>query len=147
MGHNVGAKAESAVEKSKKVKPSERTPEQILADIRRNLSSGLAVTPQDQRWLLVEYDKNTGALLGACDVAAVLGDKIADLKALISQLRAEGARQDAVIAELQAKLEEFRAVYEQENRRTTLQVDTLAPVPEILVEQVINDPTLAGSAE
>lgn len=120
MGHNVGAKAESAVEKSKKVKASERTPEQIIADIRRNFAAGLAVPPDDQKFLLGEYER----------VHLTLAEAIATnttLKQALESIRTENL-------ELTAKVEEFRAVYEQENRRTTLQVDTFSEVRGALAE-------------
>ena len=56
MGKNVGTVAAEAVKKSEKVKASERTGEQVLADIRRNLAAHLAVTPNDVRFLLAQYD-------------------------------------------------------------------------------------------
>jgi hypothetical protein len=56
MGKNVGAVAAQAVQKSEKVKTAERTGDQILADVRRNLGARLAVTPDDVRFLLAQYD-------------------------------------------------------------------------------------------
>jgi len=102
MGKNVGEVAAQAVKKSEKVKASERTGDQILLDIRRNIAAHLAVTPDDVRFLLSQYDK--AALI--IDIA-VKNDIL----------------KTAEIAALEAKIEEFRSVYEQENRRTTLRVD------------------------
>jgi len=48
--------SKTAEKSQTKVSPSERTPEQRFADIRRNLAGKLAVTPDDQRFLLAEYD-------------------------------------------------------------------------------------------
>ena len=48
--------AMKAVAKSESSKKAERTPEQRLKDIRLNLAARLAVTPEDQRWLLEQYD-------------------------------------------------------------------------------------------
>ena len=56
MGHSVGTAADNAVKKSNKQKQEERTPEQIFKDIRSNLDSKLAVTPDDVRFLLEQYD-------------------------------------------------------------------------------------------
>lgn len=57
MGHSVGKAAENAVQRGAYKKEVERTPEQILKDIRRNLDARLAVTPDDVRFLLAQYDK------------------------------------------------------------------------------------------
>lgn len=62
MGHNVGNQAERSVQKSKKVALKDRTPEQILKEIRSNLASRNAVTPDDQRFLLAAYDTAIGDL-------------------------------------------------------------------------------------
>jgi hypothetical protein len=56
MGHNVGEAAARSVRKSEKTKLAERTPEQILKDIRNNLAAKLAVTPGDTQFLLDSYD-------------------------------------------------------------------------------------------
>jgi len=56
MGHNVGKAAENAVNKSNKQKLADRTPEQIISGIRNNLNSKLAVTGDDTRFLLAQYD-------------------------------------------------------------------------------------------
>lgn len=42
----------------------ERTPEKIISDIRNHLDSKLAVTPDDVRFLLGEYDRLNTELLG-----------------------------------------------------------------------------------
>lgn len=65
MGHSVGKAAENAVNRSapKKAK-EERSVEEVIKDIRNNLAAKLAVTPEDVRALLAEYDKvvtGTGA--------------------------------------------------------------------------------------
>ena len=56
MGRSVGDMAANAVARGSKKKPEDRTPEQILKDIRTNLAAKLAVTPDDQRFLLGRYD-------------------------------------------------------------------------------------------
>ena len=112
MGHSVSKAADNAVKKGEKTKTADRTPEQIIADIRRNLASNLAVTPDDQRFLLVQYDQEYAAVLH-------LGAAVAGLSK-----RAEAA--EALVVELRAKNEEFRSVYEAENSSQTLKVETLA---------------------
>jgi hypothetical protein len=64
MGHNVGKAAENAVNKSNKQKLADRTPEQIISGIRNNLNSKLAVTGDDTRFLLAQYDAATVKLVG-----------------------------------------------------------------------------------
>lgn len=62
MGRSVGDMAANAVARGSKKKPEDRTPEQILKDIRTNLAAKLAVTPDDQRFLLAKYDEVRAAL-------------------------------------------------------------------------------------
>ena len=113
MGHSVSKAADNAVEKSKKVKASDRTPELVLADIRRNFIAGLAVTPEDQRWLLAQYD----AL-----VEKDLDGQIGYMQVRITQLVEENTQ-------LTTKLQEFRDVYEQENRSTVVKVERVLGEP------------------
>ena len=113
MGHSVSKAADNAVEKSKKVKASDRTPEQVLADIRRNFIAGLAVTPEDQRWLLAQYD----AL-----VEKDLEGQVDYMQVRITQLVEENTQ-------LTTKLQEFRDVYEQENRSTVVKVERVLGEP------------------
>jgi uncharacterized protein Yka (UPF0111/DUF47 family) len=51
------AAAQKAVERGQQKAKVERTTEQIIRDIRNHLDSSLAVTPNDVRALLAEYDK------------------------------------------------------------------------------------------
>lgn len=108
MGHSVGKAAENAVKKSEK-KSSERNPLEIIADIRKNLASGLGVTPDDQRFLLQKYD----------DVHALMNQSTRFLQESTESLKTAYAEIDS----LKAKLEEFRSVYEAENRSQTLKVE------------------------
>ena len=62
MAHSVAEQAARSVKKSEKMKLLERTPEQIIKDIRMNLNAKLAVTPDDVRFLLAKYDELSGAL-------------------------------------------------------------------------------------
>jgi hypothetical protein len=57
MGHSVGDAAKRSTERGERKSAAARTDEQIIADIRRNLDAKLAVTPDDQRFLLAAYDK------------------------------------------------------------------------------------------
>jgi len=72
MGHNVGKAADNAVQRSAVKKASERTSDQILLDIRRNLDAKLAVTPDDVRFLLAEYDREHMAVLHLGESTAAL---------------------------------------------------------------------------
>ena|SRR5271165_2468852 len=98
--------ASKTAEKSQKKESGQRTPEIILADIRKNFSSGLAVTPEDQRFLLAVYDT-------AIAEATSLGVRLGKVEKQLDE--ALGVNLD-----LQAKNEEFRRVYEIENRNSTL---------------------------
>ena len=113
MGHSVSKAANNAVEKSKKVKAADRTDLQIIADMRRNFAAGLAVTPEDQRWLLAQYD----AL-----VEKDLDGQIGYMQVRITQLVEENTQ-------LTTKLQEFRDVYEQENRSTVVKVERVLGEP------------------
>lgn len=62
MGRSVGDAAAQAVARSKKKEVVDRTPEQIIRDIRNNLDAKLAVTPLDVRFLLERYNEARAAL-------------------------------------------------------------------------------------
>ena len=113
MGHSVSKAANNAVEKSKKVKAADRTDLQIIADMRRNFAAGLAVTADDQKWLLAQYD----AL-----VEKDLDGQIGYMQVRITQLVEENTQ-------LTTKLQEFRDVYEQENRSTVVKVERVLGEP------------------
>jgi len=108
----MSGKAKTAEKRSKKSpKVETRTPEQIISDIRKNAPAGLAVTSADIVLLLQGYDQ-AHALLK--QTAELLQSATASIQAL-----------DAQVKDLQAKNEEFRAVYEQENRRDTLTIEVI----------------------
>lgn len=109
MGHNVGTAAANAVKRSERVKSSERANEQILKDIRGNIAAKLFVTPTDQKWLLEQYDA-AATMIGAQHTL------ILEKLQIIST-------QDDTITSLQAQIEQFRSVYEQENRSTSVKVE------------------------
>lgn len=56
MGRSVSEVAARAVQRSERVTGSDRTNEQIFRDIRFNLNAHLAVTSDDVRFLLAQYD-------------------------------------------------------------------------------------------
>ena len=56
MAHSVSEAAARAVKNSQRAVTETRSPEQILKDIRSNLNQKLFVTPNDQRFLLEQYD-------------------------------------------------------------------------------------------
>lgn len=74
MGHTVGEQAGRSVKKSEKTRLLERTPEQIIKDIRNNLSAKLAVTPDDVKFLLGKYDE--AVTLGEALVASKWVDAV-----------------------------------------------------------------------
>lgn len=101
MGHNVGKAAENAVNRSNAKSREERTPEKILSDIRKNLDARWAVTPDDQRFLLQQHD---------------IWVQLANLRQEVAnQLAADLAAAQIKIKNLEAQIEQFRTVYEQEN--------------------------------
>jgi len=121
--------ARKAVEKSQSKGKVERTPEEVIEQIRRNFAANLAVTPDDQKFLLAQYDTATGSAAGLQDAVEVFKEQIAVLT---------------------AKNEELRAVYEQENRSATLQVDVFEPSTPAHIGDVVEPLGLVietGSAE
>ena len=102
--------ARKAVEKSERKAGVERTPDQILADIRKNFAAGLAVTPADQKFLLSAYD-------AAIEIAAAKDITIAELTKGIEL-------SNATITTITSQNEEFRKVYELENRNISLDIET-----------------------
>jgi len=106
MGHNP---ANRDVKKSERKQAEEkRTPADIIKGIRGNLAAHLAVTPNDISFLLISF------------VGQQLANTILDGD--LKQARETVALQAAHIADLEAKIEEFRSVYEQENRSTTVEI-------------------------
>ena len=117
MGHTVGDQAGIAVRKGQKQRLEDRTPEEILKQIRNNLAARLAVTPDDQRFLLLQYDTTTGSLVAANEVGR-------HLIAQVENLTKQNNDQNAQIQKLVEENDQFRAVYEQENRKQLLSVET-----------------------
>ena len=110
MGHNVGDQANRAVKKSeKKAAAALRTPEERLAAIRGSLAAKLFVTPDDQRFLLIIYDQ------AISDLAWASGE--------LRNAKTAWEIAESEIITLRAQVEQFRTVYEQENRSTTVKVE------------------------
>ena len=89
MSHSVAEAAARAVKNSAKGAALERGPEQILKDIRNNLNSRLAVTSDDIRFLLAQYDA----------AIAEISDRN-DADARVRQLAAESAEVQPGAAEV-----------------------------------------------
>jgi len=107
MGHNPNKIVKT---KERKQVLETRSPKDIITGIRGNLAAHLSVTPGDIAFLLKEFDVATAAVeqLGASSVSLFR--------------RAERAEQQVHI--LQAKVDEFRAVYDAENRSVTVAVSS-----------------------
>jgi hypothetical protein len=83
MAHSVSETAARAVKNSQKVVAEKRTPEQIIADIRKNLAAKLFVTPDDQRFLLAQYDAQQIVIMdlnAQLSAMAALQDEITNLR-------------------------------------------------------------------
>lgn len=114
MAHSVGEQAARAVKNSeKKSAAALRTPEERMAAIRGSVAAKLYIIPDDIQFLLERF---TQACFDNVDLQIKCGEALS--------LNASQATQ---IAELQAKVEEFRAVYEQENRNMALKVERIMP--------------------
>lgn len=119
MGHNVGTAADRAVKKSEQRGKiiSERTPEERLTAIRRNLEAGLFNPPVEQKFLLDQHDHQIGV--------------IADLQRKRDELQ---DRYDLALEQI----EQFRAVYEQENRSTVVKVERVPALEPELVDHDVH---------
>jgi hypothetical protein len=131
MGHNVGDQANRAVKKSeKKSADALRTPEERLSAIRSSLAAKLFVTPDDVRFLLGLYDGRMEFI-----------DQV--VNPALETTRHDCDNFAHQVVELQAKLDEFRTVYEQENRSTTVTVERVLPESVYNALTAIEDPTVA----
>lgn len=103
MAHSVGEQAARAVKNSERKKIEEtRTPEAIIKGIRGNLAAHLAVTPNDTQFLLNSYDS---LLFMVTEAGKALDTTRVDRDNFAHQ-----------VGELQAQVDRFREVYQQENR-------------------------------
>jgi hypothetical protein len=132
MGHNPATR--EAKRSEKKEAEALRTPAERLAAIRSSCAPNCTVfvTKDDVRFLLGLYDEL---------------DAIAEQQTQAIQIATATTRTDqATIADLQAKLAEFRDVYEQENSSTTLTVERVLslnnPAPDITE---VEAPVLPGA--
>jgi|SRR5579864_424283 len=97
MGHNPATRDAKKFERTKILET--RSADDIIKGIRGNLVSPLTILKTDVAVLLKNYDAM---------VAGVL------------DLQAQLAASEALVVDLKAKVEEFRSVYDQENRSTTI---------------------------
>jgi hypothetical protein len=119
MGHTVGEQAGRSVKKSEKAKQAERSSEQIIKEIRHHLADKTAVVPLDTAFLLLQYD--------------VITELVEDLKKQVENLTNQNNDQNAQVQKLVEENDQFREVYEQENRKQLLSVET---IPGALAEAV-----------
>jgi hypothetical protein len=86
MSHTVGEKAALAVKNSEKKHAAEtRTPAQRLADIRKNRAAKLFVTPDDQDFLLAQYDLVFASAVSYKESVEKSADEIVSLRAANEQ--------------------------------------------------------------
>jgi hypothetical protein len=110
--------AAKAVARSKKSETVELTPIQIIQGIRNSLAARLAVTPNDVRVLLLEYDKVRELMVQGTE-------SIANGIKTIEFMGSENDALRATVVDLTTKNEEFRRVYEQENQSMTFKAERL----------------------
>ena len=94
MGRSVSDAAAQAVEKSNKKESAERSPTQIIADVRNHAQSGLAVPSADILFILSVLDSNRSAAIQSGsqvvelqEVNTILNENIAQLIAQVEQYR------------------------------------------------------------
>ena len=110
MAHSVAEAAANAVKKSQKTAKTELTNEQKVNEVRKLRVAGLFVTNMEfVDALLEEYD----SLVRSVD--------------LLNGAQKTIEAQKGEIESLSAQVEQFRTVYEQENRTERIQVDVLGP--------------------
>lgn len=119
MAHSVSEAAARAVKNSERKQTETRTPAQRLADIRKNRAAKLFVTPADQDFLLASLDAALASVQSLTTIAEAAGKSL-------ESTRADRDRFAHRVVELEAKVEEFRQVYEEENRSMALKVERIA---------------------
>ena len=148
MAHSVSEAAARAVKNSERKQAVEnRTPEQRVADIRKNRGAKLFVTPDDQDFLLAQYDASQSAVAHLAGASAALLNRAETAEAEARMLRADVAHFEeklimleqtaaqlitreqktvgdlqAKISELEGKIEEFRSVYQAENQKMVVSI-------------------------
>jgi hypothetical protein len=115
VGHNVGKAAENAVKRSERVKLEDLTPDQIINNIRNSIPGNLHIVTSHIAILLEQFDSRHQQILALENEVANAKDKIKDL--MTSNLEAM-KQANGEIESLRAQNEEFREVYEAENRRS-----------------------------
>jgi hypothetical protein len=142
MGHTVGKAAENATRKGMaQTQKSSFTQEQAIAEIRNLRLSHLFVSNLELvDKLLAAYDElsnRNGELQRLCDTVyqgnlvlqeeqnRLLGE-MAELNESNAKIALTTVEQTVEIARLQEQIEQFRTVYEQENRSQTLKLERAA---------------------
>ena len=131
MGRSVSAAAAQAVEKSNKKTAVERTIADIIAQARNNASSGLSVTSADILAIISTLDSFRTQLVQATN----------QLQSGAETIEFLGKENE----ELKAQVAEFRRVYEQENRSSSVKVEQVDEFQNVKVEATVD--TNAGAAD
>ena len=131
MGRSVSAAAAQAVEKSNKKAAVERTIADIIVQARNNAASGLSVTSADILAIISTLDSFRTQLVQATNQLQSGAETIDFL----------GKENE----ELKAQVAEFRRVYEQENRSSSVKVEQVDEFQNVKVEATVD--TNAGAAD
>lgn len=118
--------AKTAEKKNRVALIEERTPAQRLADIRKNRVAKLFVTPDDQDFLLDQLDSSQAAVAHLAGSTAALLQRAETAEQAVADLQRQLQASANQIDNLQNKIEEFRTVYEEENRSMALKVERIA---------------------
>ena len=133
MGRSVSDAAAQAVAKSNKKESVERTPEDILKGIRLNLASKAAVTPDDTRWLLTQFDTDTEALRQF----TAQNEKLQTTNNILNER----------IAQLTEQNERFREVYELENHSSSIKIEKVDEFENVKVETLVGTNVSGGHTD
>jgi hypothetical protein len=133
MGRSVSDAAAQAVAKSNKKESVERTPEEILKGIRLNLASKAAVTPDDTRWLLTQFDTDTEALRQF----TAQNEKLQTTNNILNER----------IAQLTEQNERFREVYELENHSSSVKIEKVDEFENVKVETLVGTNVSGGHTD
>ena len=133
MGRSVSDAAAQAVAKSNKKESVERTPEEILKGIRLNLASKAAVTPDDTRWLLTQFDTDTEALRQF----TAQNEKLQTTNNILNER----------IAQLTEQNERFREVYELENHSSSVKIEKVDEFENVKVETTVGTNVSGGHTD
>lgn len=124
MAHSVSEAAARAVKNSERKQAETRTPEQRLADIRKNRAAKLFVTPDDQDFLLAQHDAYKASAESYKESVEKSADDIMQLRAQLAGANDRLSEYaNVIVPGLEAKLEEFRQVYEEENRTMAVKME------------------------